>query len=226
VGDREPDIWDISDEELESWEAESEAADRHAAKVLGEALREHRGEEPPGGELASACARLRDGLRSGDHPFEWIRRGAGISAEPAADDADLLIACLAGTLSPREDTGLDAEEESAIMALEHADWVGAIVSAVRSGPGADASPAALVRGIYECPEVDVEAEPDFDGDGALVDMAFTLVSLPWTALGVIDQDEHLTRLGCWALPRALARAFGVDFDHPQGDRASAPGNRD
>jgi hypothetical protein len=32
------------------------------------------------------------------------------------------------------------------------------------------------------------------------------------ALGVLDEDERLTRLGAWVLPRALARAWGSRFD--------------
>ena len=32
------------------------------------------------------------------------------------------------------------------------------------------------------------------------------------ALGLVDDDDRLTDLGAWALPRGLARAWGADFD--------------
>ena len=38
------------------------------------------------------------------------------------------------------------------------------------------------------------------------------VQLAWRGLGLIDRDDRLTEVGTWVLPRALARAWGVDFD--------------
>lgn len=205
-----PEFEEPSDEELDEWLAEFEAADRHAAGVLREALADQRGVGAPQPDLGIACERLREGLRSGDYPFDWVRRAAGLGQEVPAEDAELLLRCAAGTITPQEDTGLDAGEEASIMAVEHADWLGAIVSAVRAGPGVDASPSALVAGIYSCAEVNVESsDPD---DDQVVEAAFHLLSLPWTCLGLVDEDELLTPLGVWALPRALARAWDVDFD--------------
>jgi hypothetical protein len=195
--------------------AQFEAADRHAAGVLKAALSEWRGAVAPQPDLGNACEGLREGLRSSHYPFDWLRRGAGLDDEPApAGDAELLQRCAAGTIAPREDTGLGVDEEASIMALEHADWLGAIVSAVRAGPGADASPDALVAGIYSCPEVKVESD-DPDGDRVIA-TAFLLVLLPWACLGLVDDDERLTPLGAWALPRALALAWGSDFDAEPG----------
>jgi hypothetical protein len=34
----------------------------------------------------------------------------------------------------------------------------------------------------------------------------------WEAVGAVDADRRLTALGAWGLPRALARAWGSDFD--------------
>ncbi len=152
---------------------------------------------------------MRAGLRERHHPFGWIRRAAGLEAEPFPDsDVELALRCAAATISPREETGLDPEEEAILLTLEHADWLGAIVSVVREGPGADASPEALVDGIRACPEVELASGLDPD-DEAHLQTAFWILALPWHVLGVTDQDQ---RLGAWVLPRALARAWGSDFD--------------
>jgi len=81
--------------------------------------------------------------------------------------------------------------------------------------GGDASPAALVEGIRACPEVELEADLDLD-DEADLETAFSILALPWHVLGVTDRDERLTALGAWILPRALARAWGSDFDAGAG----------
>ena len=51
-------------------------------------------------------------------------------------------------------------------------------------------------------------------DDDAVELAFELVSLPWSCLGLIEEDERLTALGAWALPRAFTRAWGRDPSPP------------
>jgi hypothetical protein len=197
---------------LEAWDE----ADREAAAILSSALGHLRGQPPPGETLTTAAARLRGGLREREHPFAWIRSAAGLEAEPFPDsDVELVLRCAAATISPREETGLDPEEEATLLTLEHADWLGVILSAVRDGPGADASPEALVDGIRACPEVELESDLDPDDESQLL-TAFWILALPWHVLGVTDRDQRLTGLGAWILPRALARAWGSDFDGGAG----------
>ncbi len=155
------------DEEVDQWLAEFEAADRHAAGVLREALGPQRGAPAPSAELAAAAGGVRAGLGSRHPPFDWIANAAGFEGAPPTDDQELLLSCTAGTISPREDTGLDPEEESMLMSLQHEEFV---------------------------------------------ETTFALVTPAWNALGLIDREERLTPLGAWALPRALARAWGADFD--------------
>lgn len=190
-----------------------ERVDRQAALVLREALGEHRGVPIPVGEIAAVVPLIRDGLAAGTYPFDWIGRASGLGCGATPDDrAELILRCTAATISPLEETGLDPEEEAMLISIEHADWVGAIVSAVRAGPGADASPRALVAGIAACPEVEPGPGADFDDDAAHLQAAFWILAAPWRALGLVDGDERLTALGAWALPRSLARAWGSDFD--------------
>ena len=100
---------------------------------------------PAGRDADGGRRRLRDGLTSAS------TRSPGSGAPPGStpsrsrtSDAELVLRCAAATISPREETGLDPEEEATLLTLEHADWLGAILSVVRRGPGADASPEALV----------------------------------------------------------------------------------
>jgi hypothetical protein len=199
---------DDLEEFLEAWAG----ADREAAVILSEALVQLKGQPPPLEALAAAAAESRDGLQQGYHPFGWIKLAAGFDSEPTPrDDAELLLACTTATIAPLEETGLDPEEEANLISLERADWLGAIVSTVRAGAGADAAPASLAASIRTCPEV--ELGPDDDpGDDAFSESAFRVVALAWKVLGLTDRDQRLTDLGAWVLPRALARAWGADFD--------------
>ena len=106
---------------------------------------------------------------------------------------------------------MDVEDESALMALEVADWLGAVLGLVRAGVGAPTEPEDLVRYVDECPELDGERDADDDG---LLMLAFELVLPAWEATGAIDSYRRLTELGRWGLPRALAWAWGDDFDKP------------
>jgi hypothetical protein len=95
------------------------------------------------------------------------------------------------------------------MALELADWVGAVIGPARGGVGTSAEPAALVAAINECPEVDGTVDPD---DADLVKLAFEAVVPTWEAVGAVDADRRLTAPGAWGLPRTLARAWGGDLN--------------
>lgn len=200
------------DEDIEEFLEASDEADRDAAAVLSSALDNLRGQRAPGEALAAVAGRVRDGLHEGSHPFGWIRKAAVLEDERFPDtDVEFMLRCAAATISPREETGLDPDEEAILLSLEHADWLGAIVSIVREGPGEDASPDALVDGILACPEVRLASDLDLD-DEAHLETAFWILALPWYVLGLTDQDQRLTAVGAWILPRALARAWGSDFD--------------
>jgi hypothetical protein len=209
--------------EEEQWLAEWDQADRDAVDVLRTALPDHRGRPAPSDRLAVAATAVRAGLRDGNYPFSWVRRAAELEQEPAPDDdVELLLRCVAATISPQEETGLDIEEEAILVSLEHADWLGAIVSLVRGGPGGDTSPRTLVEGIRTCPEVELDSDLDIDDESHLA-AAFSTIELPWHVLGLVDRDDRLTELGEWVLPRALARAWNGDFDAEPDPADSGPG---
>ncbi|MBO0687304.1 MAG: hypothetical protein J2P45_29495, partial [Candidatus Dormibacteraeota bacterium] len=137
-----------------------------------------------------------------------VRRAAGWRKLPA-DDRELWLGTVGGLVAMREESGLEAEDESAIMALDTADWVGAVVGLVRAGRGADARPPALVAYVDSCPEIESSVDRD---EAELMEYGFELVLPAWEAAGVVTQDRRLTELGRWGLPRALAWAWGRAFD--------------
>lgn len=202
------DIFD--DGELDEWIAEEEEADAAAAQLLREALAGARGAPAPA-ELAATAERVRGELARGRYPLTWVGAAAGFDGDVPTDDAELMVAAAGATISPLEQTGLEAEEESLLLTLERGDWLGAVVELVRGGPGAGARPADLVAAIHRCPEVHIEPGVDADDD-ALTEAAFELVTAAWLALGILDDRDRLTAIGSWVLPRALARAWGSDFD--------------
>jgi hypothetical protein len=201
------------DEDEDAWLAQWEAADRQAAEVVIGALSEARRAEMPQGAVAAAAGQLRAGLSGNRYPYSWMGKAAGLDAGSAPEDAELLLCVLGATISPTEETGLDAGEEASIVALEHGDWAGAVIELCRRGPGASADPAALIEAIEECPEI--EGRPSDPDEAAVAETAFELVGFAWEAAGVLDDQRLLTPAGAWLLPRALTRAWGVDFESGQ-----------
>lgn len=84
---------------------------------------------------------------------------------------------------------------------------------VRSGPGAPAEPEDIPAYIDAFPEIEGTLDPD---DRDILESAFDFMMHCWDAAGVVDgvdgADRRLTALGAWVLPRALAWAWGEDFD--------------
>jgi tetratricopeptide (TPR) repeat protein len=206
------DLWDLDqeDEELEEFLTALDEAEKEAARLVQRALPDLLAKEPPAGELTAASERLRAGLRGGGWPYGHILSAAGWEKdELPTDDTELWLGATAALISPYEEPGMDPEEEASVMALELADWLGAVVGLVRAGVGSSASPEALVGYINECPEVDGTIE---DEDAGVVEIAFEMVLPTWEAAGAIDPHRRLSALGEWGLPRALVWAWGGDFE--------------
>jgi Plasmid pRiA4b ORF-3-like protein len=202
------DDWDEQAED-EAFLAQWEQAEAEAIGVLRQALPPQARPPLPAGDLAAACRHLRAGLGRHHPAVETIRRAAALDPPLPADDAELWLAAAGALIAMREPSGLDPELEAAVMALELADWVGAVVGLVRGGVGANAEAAALVAAINDCQEVDGTVDPD---DADLVELAFEVVLSTWDAVGAVDADRRLTALGAWGLPWSLARAWGGDLN--------------
>ncbi|MDQ3991360.1 MAG: helix-turn-helix domain-containing protein [Actinomycetota bacterium] len=203
--------WGLDEEDEEKFFAAWDAAEAAAVDLLRQALPELIEVKPSPDALAVAVAGLRSGMAAHSWPHEHMRRSAGFTLERLPkDDLELWLGAVGGLIAMREESGLSSEDEASIMAQEHADWLGAVIGLVRAGVGGSAEPEALVRYINDCPEVDGVVDPE---DALVVENAFELVLPAWEAAKVVDADRRLTPLGRWGLPRALAWAWGGDFDH-------------
>ena len=125
---------------------------------------------------------------------------------PPHDDVQCFLDAILSTMLPNElpDDEWSAEELAAVASLEHAEWVGSFIGLVRAGPGASATPEALIQYIDDCPELDGERNPD---DDIVLEHAFEVLLALWQAIGVVDDDRRVTRLGVWALPQMLLLAW-------------------
>jgi hypothetical protein len=88
----------------------------------------------------------RDG---GTSPTARLGAAAPGRRDPASKLGDEpLVALAAAAISPQDETGPDVDEESLLLPLELADWLGAMISVCRAGAAADASPDGLVSRSY------------------------------------------------------------------------------
>ncbi|WP_137123355.1 hypothetical protein [Segeticoccus rhizosphaerae] len=125
---------------------------------------------------------------------------------PTDDDARWLDA-LAETISPSKEPSADEiESMSAVMALQHADWLGLVLGLVDRGPGSALDPALVQVDVERLEDVDGEIE-DPQGHLAVLEMALIHLTPGWQDLGVLDEDQRLTDRGAWGLPRALHRIW-------------------
>lgn len=195
----------VDDEDLddEAFLAAWAAADEDALEVLLEALPHVVTDAvPPLSELQAAVGAIRTGVASQTWPYTYFTAAASWTPGPPHDDLQCFLDAIVSTMLPDEDPGEEwsADELAVVAALEHADWVGAVVGLVRAGAGASATPEVLIRYIDECPELEGERDPD---DDVVVEHAFEVLLPLWQAIGVVDDSRRITRLGVWALPQML-----------------------
>lgn len=130
----------------------------------------------------------------------------GVRDVPTDDDARWLDA-LAETISPSEEPKeAEIESVSAVMALQHADWLGLAMGVVQRGPGSALDPELVQADIERLEEVEGEIEHP-EGHLTVLDMALIHLTPRWQDLGVLDEDQRLTQRGAWGLPRALHRTW-------------------
>jgi hypothetical protein len=199
----------FNDEDDEQFLAEWDAAEQHAVQVVRKALASSLGAPPPEPDLRHAAAAIRDAVRQNSLPHRHIAGAAGWTGSPPSNDKQCCVEAAGALIGMHEESGMGDDEVAMIMALEHADWLGAVIGLVRSGPGSAAKPRDLVRLINDCTEVDGLVDQD---ETTILEGAFDSVLDSWEAVGVVDDNRRLTVLGNWLLPRALAWAWNADFD--------------
>jgi hypothetical protein len=218
---REP-FWAVMDEQDEELFAASDEADADARQTATELLAGIGPRPCPEDALHAACDRLRVGLQDRDWPFDVLRAAGGV--DPIAlpeDDRELWLTLAAGAINCREeppDQYDEADAYAAWFALEHLDWIGAVISLVRAGPGASADADDLAHSAASFASQDEIDDPDDEwavnldevdqaGDEQALSMGFLVVERLWRLLGAIDDESRLTKLGWWGLPESLLRAW-------------------
>ena len=123
----------------------------------------------------------------------------------SAEDRGRWVDQLAETMPPSEDPGeQEIESVSAVMALQHADWLGLALGVVRRGPGGVLDPRLVQADIEGLDDVEGEIE-DREGHLAVLELALLHLTPLWQGLGVLDQAGRFTERGVWGLPKALHR---------------------
>lgn len=207
---REP-VWAVVDEYDEEFLAECEADDAQARAALGSMLADLPSPPRPDADLTAACRSLRAGLERGEWPYDLLRAAGGVdAARLPADDADLWLTLASGVVNCREEPPEGVH--SAWMTLKHPEWLAAVVTLVRGGPGTPADARRLARDVIEFDfaveeDDDEVADTDTAEDAAVLTVGFGPVAMLWSALGAVDADERLTPLGWWGLPAGLDRAW-------------------
>jgi hypothetical protein len=194
------DDWYDDDELFDAQLAQEDAA---AAAVLREAVPDAERMTAPLAELSHAAARFRAGITHDGALVATIREQMG-EIEVQVDDVDLYLDAVTTVLEPYDDPDWSDEELAVVGTLTHSDLVGAVVELVRAGAGAAADPESLVALANACPEIEGESDPE---DDELLTLAFELLMPAMVALSLVDADWRVTRLGVWALPKALLRLW-------------------
>jgi hypothetical protein len=134
------------------------------------------------------------------------QRVPGVQDISAADRARW-VDQLAETISPSQDPGeQEIESVSAVMALQHADWLGLALGVVGGGPGGVLDPELVQADIEGLEDVEGEIE-DREGHLAVLELALPHLTPLWQGLGVLDEARRFTERGVWGLPKALYRIW-------------------
>jgi hypothetical protein len=201
-----------------------DAAERYAVTLLWEALPEAHAVATPIEELTEQAARFRSAARK--WPYRDLAHatwGQHTRKRLPADDMDLWLDAAGVMATMRRQVGTGSPLLEPMTLLRPADWAGAVIGLVRAGVNTVAMAEDLVRYARQCPQItggnetgdEAAAYDPFAGgvaDDESMCRGFEAALTCWQAIGAVNEQQWLTRLGWWGLPRALARAWNGDFD--------------
>ena len=197
--------------------------DAWAADLLTSALRLH-GAAPNGGGIGStpgeptvvaeARADFLARLDEGDADARTVLDVCGLPpGEASSNRSHLHLRAVAAYLRPVDLSMHPAATQHAILELEWADWLGAIIGLSRSTAGTDVDGAVLVQLINRCPEITTTIPKQ---DAGRIGWAFEQTLYAWAVTGVLDDAGALTEAGRWLLPRAALAAWTVGDEAQSG----------
>ncbi|MEO0492984.1 MAG: hypothetical protein AAF081_06180 [Actinomycetota bacterium] len=199
IDDLEPPVW--VDPDIPELPERDPDDDAWAADVVRRALGEPG--RPESAATTAAAATLRAAAADDDLLAQWLAASPG-PVDLDEPDLEVVLAALAAAVAPASLAPLATDARQAVLELEFADWLGAVLGLVRAGAGTLVDPGGLVDHVNRCPEV-TSTIPK--ADRARVAWAFAVATESWVALGLVDDDDRLTDFGATILPAVLLRAW-------------------
>ena len=189
--------------------------DAQVAEFVQSNLAGFRGGAPPA--LEGLAETIRTGVAAQEWPYSILAALSRATSRRLSHlaDADVVLWAASVMLDPDpdlDDLAGDGDGDDELLdplavagSMDPIDWATVTVALGRAGPGTPCTPEALVALMEE-----LRQNPLDEADE--VERCFE-TNLPlWRAAGVTDADDRLTEVGAWALPRAVCRALGTEFD--------------
>jgi hypothetical protein len=177
--------------------------DRESVEALQRILVDSRSLPAPA-SVAVVALQLRAAWIDEDEPAPV----AGLLGEldPAQlSDSGLLIVAAASVVDPAWSGAgeIDPDDLVAISALDTADWLQIVVNGCKRGAGQ----YFMAEDFLDWIEDDVVTD-----DLEAIERGLAWLDTMWRSIGLIDDEDRLTEVGEWVLPRALCHAWGASFD--------------
>jgi hypothetical protein len=177
--------------------------DRESVEALQRILAEKRSLSAP--ETISAAARELRATWADEQAPAPVAALLGELDPSQLSDSGLLILAASSVINPSwsGDGGIDPDDLVSISALDTADWLQIVVNGCKRGAGQ----YFMAEDFLDWIEDDVVTD-----DLEAVERGLVWLDGIWRSIGLIDEEDRLTELGEWVLPRALCHAWGASFD--------------
>ncbi len=175
--------------------------------------------DPPAEPLRAAVQRLASHAHDEELPFGYFLAAAAWADDELDDvaeleDAAFAVVWLSAAASVVEPVGDPDAEVVPADVLDEEDWLAIVTGLLADGPGAVTTPASLLRYLEAQEELTAEEREE-------VEPGLGLLCSLWQALDVLDDDQRLTPLGEWGVPRALLEAWDETDELPHDEEAAA-----
>jgi hypothetical protein len=177
--------------------------DRESVEALQRILADGRLKPAPA-SLGAVASQLRTAWANEEEPAP-VAALLGEVDPAQLSDSGLLIVAAACVVDPTwsGEGEIDPDDLVAISALDTADWLQIVVNGCKRGAGQ----YFMAEDFLDWIEDDVVTD-----DLEAVERGLAWLDSMWRSIGLIDDEDRLTEVGEWVLPRALCHAWGASFD--------------
>jgi hypothetical protein len=193
----------FDDSSLLSSQATWSMLDRESVAALQRILADGRSVPAPA-SLPAVASALRAAWNDEEEPAQ-VAALLGEIDPTQLSDPGLLILAAASVVDPTwsGEGDIDPDDLVAISALDTADWLQIVVNGAKRGAGQ----YFMAEDFLDWIEDDVVTD-----DLEAVERGLAWLDSMWRSIGLIDDEDRLTEVGEWVLPRALCHAWGASFD--------------